>query len=111
MKRIVFLTICFILLIVIANLSKSIYELYHKKDVLVSTQEKLTNVASENQKLRQQLTQVQSPGFVEEEARNKLFLAKPGESTVILPSPTPEIQAKISTTLPNWQQWWQVFFD
>lgn len=110
MKKIIFLTICIVLLIVIVNLSKSIYDLYHKKDLLTSTQKKLVVVEKENQQLKHQLVQVQNPAFVEKEARDKLFLAKPGESSILLPSPTPLPKGSQDITQPYWQQWWELFW-
>lgn len=84
--------------------------MYHKKDLLVSTQKKLDAVQKENQKLKITLSQVQNPAFVEEEARDKLFLAKPGESSILIPSPTPLPQNLQEIAKPNWQQWWDSFF-
>lgn len=110
MKRIIFFTICIVLLMVIANLSKSIYELYHKKDLLIATQKRLSAAEKENRLLKNQLTQVQDPSFIESQARDKLFLAKPGESVVLVPTQTPEKGIQSSGEKPNWQQWWELFF-
>lgn len=110
MKRILFFATIVALLMVIANLSKSIYELYHKKDLLLLTQKKLLLVEKENQQLKEKLTQIQNPAFVEKEARDKLFLAKPGESSILLPIPTPVKHDGIIENKPNWQQWWELFF-
>ena len=96
---------------VIANLIKSIYELYHKKDLLTATQKKLSTMQKENSNLKNQLTQVQNPLFIESEARNKLFLARPGESTMLLPTQPPSQQAAAQQHKPNWIQWWELFFD
>jgi hypothetical protein len=60
------------------------------------------------------LSEVKKPGFVEEEARNKLFLAKPGEGIVIIPtdvlSTTSSKTKKALDSRPNWQKWWELFF-
>ncbi len=95
---------------IIANLSKSIYELYHKKDLLISTQQRLSVAEKENTKLKNQLTQVQRPDFIEKEARDKLFLAKPGESSLLMPTQAPARQSTTQDNKPHWQQWLDLFF-
>lgn len=111
MKRIIFLTISFILLVVIINMVKSLYDLYSKKDVLIQTQQKLTELQQQHNQLQKDLKKSTTQQFIEQQARDKLFLVKPGESMVILPNTTSG--AKGSTQkeqIPNWQQWWGLFF-
>ncbi|PIV09613.1 hypothetical protein COS31_04725 [Candidatus Roizmanbacteria bacterium CG02_land_8_20_14_3_00_36_15] len=47
---------------------------------------------------------------LEKTIRNKLNLARPDEVAIILPPPTPTPTIITPTPLPNWQQWWQLFF-
>lgn len=112
MKKILFLAIVTFLVIVIINLSFSIITLWSKKDLLTRTQQELAKKQQEHQQLQQQLKQVAAPGFVEEQARDKLFLAKPGEVIVLFPSASPSAavrQKQISK--PIWQQWWELFWQ
>lgn len=113
MKRIIFITTIVILAIICTNLVKSIYDIYSKKDILLQTQKKLEKTQAENTGLKRQLTLVQSQQFIEEQARDKLFMVKPGESTVLLPQATPAGQSGLkmpSDDIPNWEKWWNLFF-
>lgn len=114
LKKIVFFTIIIISLFVINNFIHSIYNLWQKNDLLVRAKQDLANEKKENQELKKKLVEVKKPGFVEEEARNKLFLAKPGEGIVIIPtdvlSSASSNTKKVVDTRPNWQKWWDTFF-
>lgn len=113
-KKIAFFTILVVLLFSINNLAHSIYSTWQKQDLIVKAQKELTKQTADNQRLKQDLARVNRPEFVEQEARDKLFLTKPGEGIVVIPttavvvSPTPT-PIPVDTT-PNWQKWWEVFF-
>ena len=66
-----------------------------------------------NKDLKRQLTKVKDPSFVEQEARNKLFLVKPNEQVVLIPSPSPtpipESERQKKLQKPNWQEWYEYF--
>jgi len=112
MKKIVFLAIVIALILVINNLIHSIYDLSKKQDLVVDVQKELEDEKMLNQKLKAQVSIVQSKDFIEQEARNKLFMAKPGEQPVIIPQnllkeeKKEEAQEKSS----NWQKWFNLFF-
>ena len=113
-KKIAFFIILAVLLISINNLAHSIYSTWQKQDLIVKTQKELGKQTADNRKLKQELARVNKPEFVESEARDKLFLTKPGEGIVVIPttaiigSPTPTPVPVDTTT--NWQKWWSVFF-
>ena len=56
----------------------------------------------------------QGEEFIEEQARNKLNLAKEGETIVILPPNVEELvgwrEENGPEELPNWQKWRNLFF-
>lgn len=97
----------------IIHLITSIYTLWHKQDVLVTAEKQLQQEKKVHTQLQQQLKTVTASGFVEEEARNKLFMTKQGEQEVMIASdaltPT-QAQTQIKDTRPNWQQWLSLFF-
>lgn len=109
-KKISFFFAVVLCLIVINNLARSIYDLWHKQDLVVKAQNNLDKEKKENLRLKSQLTYVASNQFIEEEARNKLFMVKPGESGVILP---PDLgsgkPASSAHELPIWQKWLNLF--
>lgn len=114
MKRISSIVIVIICVFIINNLIHSIYTLWQKQDVLVAAQQDLQKAKQKNSGLKQQITQVKSPNFIEEQARDKLLLVKPGEDVVVVPpelivgdKPLPVRHAPVKA---NWQQWWDLFF-
>ena len=113
-KRIVFFIIVVISIFTINNLITSIYTLWQKNDLILDAKESLTKEKQVNAELKKKIAIVNKPQFVEEEARNKLFLGQPGEDVVLLPSISPVVASKkkiASKDLrPNWQQWWETFF-
>lgn len=113
LKKIVFFSIIIVSLFTINSFVHSIYNFWQKNDLLVKAKQDLDKEKQENVALKKKLTEVKEPQFVEEEARNKLFLAKPGEQIVILPSEKKILSsqsAKKQDTRPNWQKWWELFF-
>lgn len=111
MKKIVYIVVIVISLVVINNLVRSIYDLWHKKDVIVSSQDQLEAAKKENARLKAQLKNSQNSQFVEEEARNKLLLVKPGEQNVIIPHDLIATDSgKAKDARPNWKKWWNLFF-
>lgn len=111
MKRIIFLVLVFILVAAIVNVAFSLVTLWGKRDLLTQTRTQLAKEQEENKNLKEAWGKVNDPLFIEEEARNKLFLGKPGESIVLIPtaSPSGSIRA-VQTNLPIWQQWLGLFF-
>lgn len=109
MKKAIFITVVLVLLLIINNLSHSIYDLWQKQDVLTEAQKELEEEKLKNQKLKAGLSYVVTEEFIEEKARNNLFLAKPGEQQVVIPKKE-ETKEEEKPQLPNWQQWLELFF-
>lgn len=112
MKKILFFSSLVLSVIIIVNLLTSIYTLWHKQDLLVQARLQLEQQKKEHQKLQQQLQIVSKPSFIEEEARNKLFMTKEGEQEVLIAQTQVQQQKKQASidTRPYWQQWVSVFF-
>jgi|SRR5579872_764952 len=112
MKQIISLIIIVFLVTVVVNLSLSIYSLWSKKDLLTQTKLELTQEQEEHTQLQKDWQKVNNPSFVEEQARDKLFLGKPGETMVIIPTASPSAvpsEQEIGQK-PVWQQWLGLFF-
>lgn len=113
MKKFIYIVIFIISFAIINSSVRSIYSLSQKKHVLTQTKEELAQEQIKHARLLDQLSQVKRQDFIEEEARNKLFLVQPGETIVVLPSPT-ETEEKQDEDqkkqLPVWRQWIEVFF-
>ena len=112
LKKIVFFSIIIASLFVINSLVHSIYTLWQKNNLVVKAKSELEKEKKENKDLKKKLTIVNKPQFVEEEARNKLFLAKPGEGVIVIPANDASISGKPHRKVPspNWKQWWEAFF-
>lgn len=112
MKKILFVVTVIASIFIIKDLVYSIYTLWHKNDLLVVAQKQLEREKRENLQLRIQLAEVKKPTFIEQEARNKLFLVKQGEQVVLMPrNPQKESpNASIIRPLLVWQQWVNLFF-
>lgn len=76
--------------------------------------DEVNKLQQQNQELKKKLTQVSSSDYVEQIAREKLNMAKPGETVVVVPdnaishilaSQNPPTEAKLA----NWQGWVKLF--
>ncbi|HSD98968.1 MAG TPA: septum formation initiator family protein [Patescibacteria group bacterium] len=112
MKRIIIFAIIIFLFAVTINLALSIASLWSKKDILTQTRLELAKKQEEHARLEKDWQHVNSPSFVEEQARDKLFLAEPGESVVLMPKASASAAQLVQTTLnePVWEQWVHLFF-
>lgn len=97
----------------IISLSRNIFRLLKAGDQVKLAQQRLEELGKEHQELLEKKEYYQSEEFVEQEARNRLNLGKPGEMVVILPpnvGETGEIISASTPELPNWQRWLKLFF-
>ncbi len=99
-------------LLLTISLVRSLYENWRKGDYVRVRLNELERVERENVRLKQALEFARTPEFVEQEARDKLGLAKPGEVVVILAQPqaTPASQVTAGAAGPTWKLWWRLFF-
>lgn len=96
----------------INDLTRSIYDIWQKKDFVMQAQKELDFQKQENQRLKSALSYSQTPEFIEKEARDKLFMVKQGEQKVLIPQElenSKEEQGKNKD--PNWKKWWNLFFE
>ena len=112
MKKLGYILLVIVLLLIINGLIHSIYDLWQKQDLLTSAQTELDLQKLKNAKLKGELSFVQSQQFIDETARNKLFLVKPGEQQIMISNDlinTNKEEEKIKN-IPNWQKWLNLFF-
>ncbi len=112
MRKILFIVAVLASIFIINSLVRSIYDLWGKQGLITKAQKELDSAKRENKDLKSKLSQAQSSKFIEEEARNKLLLIKPGELPVIIPQNllSSGNSAKKKDTRPNFQKWWDLFF-
>jgi len=113
-KKIVYFGGIIFAVIIINDLAHSIFSLWQKNELLEQREEMLVLERKKNVALKNKLKLVTGPQFIEEEARNKLFLVKPGEG-VVMAVPTASAAAsgrvvKREEKKANWLLWWEMFF-
>ena len=100
------------LLVTVFGLSQSVVRLMGRKSMLRVKQEELVKLQKEQENLQNKLKLAQTPEFIEKEARERLNLAKVGETIVLVESgeTQEQIKEKETTLVPNWKKWWNLFF-
>ena len=115
-KQFVQIALLIIGLILAFSLTKNILKINGSGQKITDAQTKVNMLQKENQRLKNELNQIQTPQFVEGQARDKLGLAKKGETVVVLPDDESlkllapkleESQEKLPES--NWQKWLKLF--
>ncbi len=102
------ITICGLILAIKTSLN--IWRIFKTGDRLTGAQQQLNAAKKERSELQKRLTWVQSPEFVEQEAREKLSMGRPGEVVVILPKAEQESgRVEEQEKKPNWKKWWDLY--
>ncbi len=98
------------------SLIKSISKLANSNQKITDEEQHVANLKKENDILAKKLQSIKSIQFIESEARDKLGLAKKGETVIVLPdvatlkSLAPKLEEKqFSLKEPNWKLWLNLF--
>lgn len=115
LKRIGLILAVIIAVFIVYNLLSQILDALKSSERLSTEADSLFKLEAKNKELKLKLSQIKSPEFIEKEARNKLGLAKPGETVIIIPDEKIKeiLQASGSAKqarLFNPLGWWRVFF-
>lgn len=111
MKKVASIFVLILCLIIGINLIHSIYSLWKKQDLIVGAKLELEKEKKEQESLQKKLSVVKKEDFIEEEARNKLFLAKPNETEILIPQDDLNKKSPLKKSeIPNWQKWLTLFF-
>jgi len=101
----------------IISLSRSVVDLWERRKIVKEEKERLVQVEKKHEDLTEKLNMVQTSAFVEKEARERLGMAKAGDTVIIMDtnSTFPKEREGILSTdpsgqIPNWKRWWQIFF-
>lgn len=89
---------------------RSIVGIWQKRGIVEERRQVLEAEQRKYSELEIKLQEATSAAFVEETARNKLGLVKPGESVIIMNKATPEANILPQFEKPLWKQWWELFF-
>lgn len=115
-----FFTVILIIVIVLFSV-KAVKEILNRRSInqeLSGLDKQILDLQVKQQDLESLITYLQSPEFIEKEARTRLNLRKEGEKIIIIPNEsTTKIQtldSQITTSTPeqlsNIQKWWHYIF-
>jgi len=97
------------------RISLNVIRLYRAGGRLQDAQKELAAATVDNQRLKQQLQEVQTPQYMEREARDKLGYGKPGEIVVVIPedeiSQVGLQQQQKQVKVPIWEQWRKLYWE
>ncbi len=113
-KKIVLGLIILVVLVIAYNLITQIMASTKSGDRLSEAANAVYKLETKNRQLKDKLSKIQSLAFIEQEARNKLGLAKPGETLVVIPEEKLKSVLGVSQSaqirFPNWLGWLKVFW-
>ena len=110
MKSALFFFIFLFLLLIVNSLIGAIRTSLTNDHALSSLMTNVQQAQQTHDFLAQQLQYVKTTHFVEEEARNKLGMVKPGEHIIIAPPPPTQKLTTQTLPDPNWKKWLKLFF-
>ena len=110
-KKLYYGLITLILVSLIVNFSGKAFGLWRSGGKIEEKRRALAALEKENWELKRQKEEVESPRFIEQEAREKLGLGKAGEVVVVLPpiKTVPKEDLASKNEVQNWKKWWQFF--
>lgn len=114
--------ISFVGLIVIVLLAFPIYKVVNKKYVIdqeiADLEKEIVDLETSNKDLKGFIGYLESDQFLEEQARLKLGLKKPGEEVIVLKNEASstemseeELARQRQENLTNPERWWEYFFN
>ncbi|MFI5265151.1 MAG: septum formation initiator family protein [Candidatus Levyibacteriota bacterium] len=109
-KRGAALLTLFALVFLIRALILSIISVYDRSQILKNLKTQEAQLQKEQAYLSQKLYFAKTDTFVEDEARQKLGLVRPGEQIVVDQKIGPLQPKSEPIARPNWQKWWNLFF-
>ena len=101
----------------IISLLRSIIDIWQKGGLVDKEEERFAKTRLENEELAKEFESLQSPEYIEKQAREKLGLGREGEAVVVLPPNANETPGLEDKTLPKifdkpvWQQWVSFLFN
>ena len=101
----------------VLNLGRTTFDIYKKSQRLQELRDRVEGIEEEQTGLGERLEFVQSPEFVEQEARDKLSMLKPGEHVVLVPSESEDDGHGEDSVLgirvrgAVWREWIKLFLE
>jgi cell division protein FtsL len=102
------------LVYIVVILSRVVWQNYQVNKQVDSLKNQIASLQQSNHDLQNEILYFQTDAYKEELARQQLNLQRPGEHVIIVPRDTSTNSSGEQTRgqpLPNWQQWWNFFFN
>ena len=109
-KTLILLGLMVVLLLLIKNIVASIISLRQNSHIVTTLKQQEKEELQKREFLKQQLYYSNTQTFIEEQAREKLGMIKPGEHVVLTPPRNDTKKIFVIDSTPNWEKWWKVFF-
>lgn len=114
-RKIILVAIILLVLGFAYNLLVQITKALRSGERLSTQAETVYKLEAKNKELKKKLSEIESPEFIEEQARDKLGLGRPGETVVIIPEEKLKLilgasQSAEEVRLFNWLGWLKVFW-
>ena len=115
LKKLIYGIIIIVVLVIAYSLVVQITQAIKSGERLSQATDAVYQLQGKNKELKKKLSEIQSPQFIEQQARDKLGLSKKGETVVIIPDQTIKMLLGASSSaqiirFPNPLGWWKVFF-
>ena len=107
--------VIFVSIFMIISLSRSVVDLWQRRSIVKQEQERLRRIEQKHEELTQKFKTVLSPVFVEKEARERLGMAKEGDTIILMGDVSqkdesqPSFPQSATPQESNWKRWWMVF--
>ena len=106
-RRVVFFLL---LLFFFSSLTKNLFDYRRRLSFYEDYKRDFEKEEKRNIELKTEVLKKSDPNEIEKTIRNKLNLLKPDQVAIILKQPSPTPVVITPTPLPNYLQWWKVFF-
>lgn len=116
-KKLLTYVIMILSLVMAVKIARDIYSLWHTEDRLIEAEEELVEAQKEKQQLEQELSQAEGQEWWERQVRDKLMMARPEETVVVVPEEVTSLSGieeekgvmGEEEELKPWQQWRNLF--
>lgn len=115
LKRLLYIAVIIFVVFILFGLSRQIIDALQSSKRLDNAINDLGLLQEENRRLKTELQEVESVDFIEKQLRDKLNMAKPDETVVIVERKAVEKilsaqrEEPKTPALPNWQGWLRLF--
>ncbi len=110
MKLIKNIILLFFLVFLFSSLLKNLFGYKSKLQFAQQFKQNFDREKKRNIELKTEVVKKKSQEEIEKTIRNNLNLLKDNEVALILPSPIKTPILITPTPLPNWRQWWELYF-